>query len=427
MKHGLLLVGALLGALLLPGPVTAQKSPLTRQQYQEDFDFLWNTVRANYGYFDQKQTDWAQVRARYRPQLDTLSSRRAFVRVLENALAELYDNHAGLSTNRPDSRRLVPTGADVWATFVGDRAVVQQVRAGYGAAKAGIVPGTVIEAVNGVPVDEAIGPWLSHTLRQPDPAARNFALGQLLAGDHLTPRVWTVRAGSRAFTAQPDAPAPLLETTQYKGLLEVKRLGDKGTIGYLKINNSLGNSQLTAKFDSALTALKGTESLILDLRETPSGGNTAVARAIMGRFIEKEMPYQRHELPSEEAETGVPRRWLELVAPRGPRYTKAVVVLVGRWTGSMGEGLAIGFDALRRATVVGTEMAQLRGAIYAYKLPHSGIGFTLPVERLYHVNGKPREGYRPPLNLDLIKAAQEPKPSPDPVMKEALNLLEHKD
>ncbi|MDO7844879.1 S41 family peptidase [Hymenobacter sp. M29] len=410
--------------LLMAAGLAAQTPPLTHQQYLEDFDFFWETVRDNYGYFNHKQTDWPRVRAIYRAQADTVRSRRAFVRLLENALAELYDNHASLNTNRLDSRRLVPTGTDVWATFVNGQAVVQQVRASYGAAKVGVQTGAVIEAVNGVPMAEALRPWLAQTLRQPDPAARDFALGQLLAGDHIAPRVWTVRLGTRTFTAQPDVPAPLLETSLYKDLLEVKRLGNKGTIGYIKINNSLGDNRLIAKFDSTLTALKGTESLILDLRETPSGGNTTVARAIMGRFIEKEMPYQRHELPNEEDETRIPRRWLELVSPRGPRYTKPLVVLVGRWTGSMGEGLTIGFDALHRATVVGTEMARLRGAIYSYKMPHSGIGFSFPVERLYHVNGQPREAYQPPVFVDLTKTGPQSAAKTDSVLQAALDVLQ---
>ena len=426
MRHRLFWLLQCVLVLVAAAPLVAKAPPLTHQQYLEDFDFFWETIRDNYGYFSQKQTDWPRVRAIYRAQADTLTSRRAFVRVLENALAELYDNRAGLGTNRLDSRRLVPTGTDVWATFVNGQAVVQQVRAGYGAEKVGVRPGAVIETVNGVPVAEALRPWLGQTLRTPDPAARNFALGQLLAGDHLTPRIWTVRTGTRTATARPDEPTPLLETTHYKGLLEVRRLGDKGEIGYLKINNSLGDNRLIARFDSALTALQGTQSLVLDLRETPSGGNTTVARAIMGRFIEKEAPYQRHELPNEEVETGVPRRWLELVAPRGPRYAKPLVVLVGRWTGSMGEGLAIGFDALHRATTVGTEMARLNGAIYSFKLPNSGIGFNFPVERLYHVNGQPREAYRPSVFVDLAKAAQRPTPETDPVLQAGLAALKAK-
>ncbi|MBO2009933.1 S41 family peptidase [Hymenobacter negativus] len=413
-------------ALVFPAGLAAQAPPLTHQQYLEDFDFFWETIRDNYGYFNQKQTDWQRVRTIYRTQADTVNSRRAFVRLLENALVELYDNHAGLGTNRLDSRRLVPTGTDVWATFVNGHAVVQQVRAGYGAEKVGVRPGAIIEAVNGVPVADAIRPWLGQALRTPDPAARNFALGELLAGNHITPRTWTVRAGMRTFTAQPDVPTALLETTHYAGLLEVKRIGENGAIGYLKINNSLGDNRLIARFDSALTALQGTQSLVLDLRETPSGGNTSVARAIMGRFIGKEAPYQRHELPNEEAETGIPRRWLELVAPRGPRYSKPLVVLVGRWTGSMGEGLAIGFDALRGGTVVGTELAQLKGAIYSYKLPHSGIGFGFPVERLYHINGQAREAYHPAVFLDLVKLAQRPTTEADPVLQAGLTVLKTK-
>ena len=426
MRHRLFWLLQCVLLLAMPAGLAAKAPPLTHQQYLEDFDFFWETIRDNYGYFGQKQTDWQRVRTIYRAQADTLASRRAFVRVLENALAELYDNHAGLGTNRFDSRRLVPTGTDVWATFVNGQAVVQQVRAGYGAEKVGVRPGAVIETVNGTPVAEALRPWQGQTLRTPDPAARNFALGQLLAGDHLTPRVWTVRTGTRTATVRPDEPTPLLETTHYKGLLEVRRLGEKGEIGYLKINNSLGDNRLIARFDSALTALQGTQSLILDLRETPSGGNTTVARAIMGRFIEKEAPYQRHELPNEAVETGIPRRWLELVAPRGPRYAKPLVVLVGRWTGSMGEGLTVGFDALRRATTVGTEMARLNGAIYSFKLPNSGIGFNFPVERLYHINGQPREAYRPSVVIDLTEAPQRPTPETDPVLQAGLAVLKAK-
>ncbi|MCC3154454.1 S41 family peptidase [Hymenobacter sp. BT770] len=414
----LLLVG--LSLLLSPGQLAAQKAALTRQQYQQDFDFLWNTVRTDYCYFTKKQTDWAQVRALYRPQLDTLSSRNSFVRLLENALAELYDNHAGLGTNRLDSRRLVPSGTDIWAEFVNGQAVVQAVRPGFGAARSGVRPGMVLTAVNGQGIDAALQPFLPRTLRRPDAAARNFALLQLLAGDHRTPRTWSLLANGRPFTARPDSAGMLLEHIEYPARLETRRLG---TIGYIKVNNCLFDNGLIAPFDSALTALMGTQGLVLDLRETPSGGNSTVARAIMGRFIAKEGPYQRHELTGEEVQTGIRRSWLELVAPRGPRYTAPMVVLVGRWTGSMGEGLAIGFDGLGRATVVGTEMAQLNGAIYSYSLPNSGIGFNIPAERLFHVKGQPREDFRPPVYVYLKSAAKSQAAAQDPVLERALEML----
>jgi carboxyl-terminal processing protease len=60
----------------------------------------------------------------------------------------------------------------------------------------------------------------------------------------------------------------------------------------------------------------------------------------------------------------------------------------------MGEGLAIGFAALG-ARVEGTPMAGLLGAIYDHKLPRSGIVVKLPTERLYAVDGTPREKFAP--------------------------------
>jgi hypothetical protein len=63
----------------------------------------------------------------------------------------------------------------------------------------------------------------------------------------------------------------------------------------------------------------------------------------------------------------------------------------------MGEGITIGFDAMQRATIMGTEMARLNGSIASYRLPQSGIGFNIPTERLYRINGLPREDYVPPV------------------------------
>jgi hypothetical protein len=76
------------------------------------------------------------------------------------------------------------------------------------------------------------------------------------------------------------------------------------------------------------------------------------------------------------------------------RHRGPLTVRVGRWTGSMGEGLAIGFDALG-AKVVGTHMAGLLGAIYDFRLERSGLVIKLPAERLLAVDGTPRERFVP--------------------------------
>lgn len=132
------------------------------------------------------------------------------------------------------------------------------------------------------------------------------------------------------------------------------------------------------------------QRIVLDLTDTASGGNTVVARAIMGWFVDAPTAYQIHNLPAEARETGVPRQWIEQVLPRpGKRHRGPVEVRVGRWTGSMGEGLAVGMDAIG-AEVVGGPMAGLLGAIYDHRLEQSGLVIKLPTERLYAVDGTPR-------------------------------------
>jgi carboxyl-terminal processing protease len=60
----------------------------------------------------------------------------------------------------------------------------------------------------------------------------------------------------------------------------------------------------------------------------------------------------------------------------------------------MGEGLALGFDAIG-ADVRGGPMAGLLGAIYDHRLEHSGLVLKIPTERLFHVDGTPREAFVP--------------------------------
>jgi carboxyl-terminal processing protease len=110
---------------------------------------------------------------------------------------------------------------------------------------------------------------------------------------------------------------------------------------------------------------------------------------------------------------------VEIVSPKKPTYTKPLVVLINHWTGSVGEGIAIGFDALKRSAIIGTPMAGLNGAIYSFTMPHTSIGFSLPVEKLFHVNGTLREYCKPTIQSDLIKQ----KDREDYILQEGLRHL----
>jgi C-terminal processing protease CtpA/Prc len=381
----------LLLLLFIVKPLLAQQAaPMTKEQYRADFEELWKTVHDEYAYWHLKRTDWDSVKRFYLPQLDTVASRTQFISFLERVLRELYDHHAGLNTNTASSYRLVPSGADMKAVFKKGRVLVTAVRGGTGAARCGIQAGMEVITINGTPVAAVVDSLLPKCSKAPDSAARDYALQLALAGTHAVPRRLGIRGANIVREFLPDSEGSM-DQYHSEGLLEARILS--GNIGYVRIHNSLGDNDLIAAFDSVLNALTNTGGLILDLRETPGGGNSTVARAIMGRLITKEGPYQRHELASEEILYGVRRSWLELLSPRGKAYTGRVIVLAGPWTGSMGEGMTIGLHGIHRATIMGNPMAGLCGAIYSYRLTSSGIGFNIPAERLYHVNGTARERF----------------------------------
>ncbi|MEM6337948.1 MAG: S41 family peptidase [Bacteroidota bacterium] len=398
--------------ILLMLPASGQTSADRAEAYAEDFDAFWTFVDEYYAYFHVKQTDWDQVRAVYRPHAIQAADNRAFLNILEAAVGELYDPHAGFNTNNQASPRLIPSGTDLWAEWQNGQAVITSVRRGSNAEKAGIRPGMTVIDVAGVSVEQAVAAWMPKALGEPDPDARNWALRSALAGRHQdSVRVRLQHASNaEAFTFVPGLSRPA-QRLSFETL--------PGNIGYIRVHNTLGDGRLVAAFDSALAELSSTKGLILDLRDTPGGGNTTVARGLMSRLIVEEQPYQKHELVSEERETGIRRFWTEWVAPRGPfSYSNPLIVLAGRWTGSMGEGLTIGLDGMGRATVVGTPMARLLGAVYTHRLPNTGIGIRVPAEQLRHVDGTPREAFVPPVLVDQQAGGR------DEALLKALSLFE---
>ena len=360
--------------------------------YAEDFDHLWTALEREYAYFEAREVDWAAVRATHRPRALAAASREAFVGALEKMLETLTDFHLHLRTNTPRSTRLVPSGSDLWAEWRDGRAIVTQVREGHAAQAAGVRAGDEIVALHGEPVGERVGRRMP-CCRKDVERVRQWALLAELAGTHDHSRQLTLRSrdGQSREVRLERGFKPRAEP-----VVSWRRL--EGGIGLIRVT-AVGDPAAVPAFDAALAELRDAKGLVLDLSETAAGGSTDVAEPILGRFFSEPAVYQRGR-PRDGAE------WQATIAPRGPfTYAGPVVVLVGRWTASMGEGMAIGLDGTRRASVVGTRMGRLEGAVFTGKLPSSGIGFNYPAERLFHSDGTPRESFVPPTLLDFERIA----------------------
>jgi carboxyl-terminal processing protease len=348
-------------------------------------------VNEQYAYPERLPGGRFQLTEKLRSEAEQVENRRDLVAFAERAVSLLADHHAITGASLKDSWAVFPSYGDLWVERRGTEFVIEAVRENSPAEDSGVRPGDRLEAVEGVPARRAVQAFWSDLGTTGGGERDGYAARVLTAGRRDRPRRLTVQTPGSAsrylslaslYAVQRADRAPL-STQEQNGTL------------IIRFNDSLGSSATIPAFDKALSTARPGTRIVLDLRDTASGGHTTVARAILGWFVTKPTFYQVHRLPVEERQTGIPRQWVEQVLPRDRKYHRGPVSgRVGRWTGSMGEGLAVGLAAIG-GRVEGTSMAGLLGAIYDHQLPASGIVLKLPTERLYATDGTPREKFVP--------------------------------
>lgn len=309
------------------------------------------------------------------------------LRVMEAFVFALGDHHAHLGTNDNASPRLVPTGASVWVEFRGDQWVITQVRPESPARRQGLREGMVVTEVNGAaPTTLGLPPL---TPASHDEMAA-FAMRVALAGNHVSDAIIVARGANGVVEARLS-----LEEEPDRGLASLSYPAPG--IALIRIHNSLGDSGLPAVFDGLMRQASGARVVMLDLRDTPSGGDSEIAKPIMSWFVHGERGYQRHR----DRE----REWVEQVTGRTDAFSGAVLVLADHWTGSMGEGIAVGLRAAANARIVGTPMAGLRGAIDSFHLPCLDADLRIPTERIFAMDRQPRERALPDIAVSESELA----------------------
>ncbi|MFK7969043.1 MAG: S41 family peptidase [Bacteroidia bacterium] len=387
----------------------SQKEDINHEKIKEDLDEILSDISQNYIYLEEKNVDLTCIRSHYEKQIETIQTEEEAVLFFEYLLDEFYDSHLILNTNRNPSFRLF---APIYTQFKNDEARISHVwQSQLKNAPQGIL-GAKIQQINGLDFDKAIANFPTHCSDKNDPSIREWIANKVLAGRYNEPRVLTLALehGGRM-----ELDLDSLTLLKNETFLSCKI---KNEIGIIRINNSLGENRMIAEFDKALDTLLDTKGLIIDLRNTVDGGNSYVARGIMGRFIASPQPYQRH-WKAERYDEGpdVEQSWVEYVSPRGKTYNQPVYLLVGRWTGSMGEGTAIGFEGMKRGEVVGTEMERLAGEMNGFSFIHQQFGYRLSVAKLFHINGTAREKYVPTHYIEQTTIEQ------DEVLAKGISLV----
>jgi hypothetical protein len=100
--HSSKLATLIVFSCFLVSAIATPQTKFTHQQYEEDFDYLWQTMSNEYAYFDKKQTDWDKVREIYRPRIAALTKPDDFVALLRERLSLLKSGRHRLLKTPPD-------------------------------------------------------------------------------------------------------------------------------------------------------------------------------------------------------------------------------------------------------------------------------------------------------------------------------------
>jgi len=388
----------MVGVAGIPCASVLAQEPAHDVTFAEDFDELWRTLAERYCFFGEKTTDWDAVRRLYRPLALTADSRDAFAAIVSDVLGELYDAHTHISDPPADARR--GPYFDLWVEPAHDgSAIVTSVRESSAAADVGVRVGDALVAVDARPIAAIAAGIAPRCLSRPDPAATAYAYNVAASGRRSQPRTLSLR--SRDGRIRP----LLIPVKRPAELPNVDSRMLPGNIGLIVIR-SFADDAVIASVDAALLTFKDTAGLIIDVREN-GGGDTAVARPIMGRFITEPKPYARMRR-RDGAGLGAP--WTEMVEPRGPfTYRKPVAVLTTRWSASMAEGFPMGMRGLGRAVIVGTPMMRVGAAVFTLRLDRTGVDLQYSAEPVYDVRDRPRWLLEPDIPVeggaDILAAA----------------------
>jgi len=395
----------------------ATDPPTKTQQFDakaawQEFDAL---VRGRYGYLERPGVHGDAILRRFTSAAQASKDRSQLIDVLQLVAHNFADPHFIVGPLNQQDYAIFPTSADMYAEAESGQFRIIDVRAGSSANLRGIRPGDRVLMIDGQSPIAEIERVMGRSLSELSPQQINAGLNIALAGIRHKRRQILIGSpnGDRQFDLAPGndfadvvAAREPLTVTRHRG------------VPVIRVENSLGNNTTIAAFSRALEQLHGASQLVIDLRNTPSGGNTTVARGIMGHFIEREHPYQVHVVPGEEREFGVPRKFVEYVLPIAPHYRGKVVVLGGHWTGSMGEGLMIGFRALGVPTA-GSRLAHLLGALFNEELEQSGAKVDLGEEQLFDTHGHPREAFIPDIHYEREEASE----GHDPLLDRAIDSI----
>ena len=369
---------------------------LSEQDRHDNLEALWKAIDITYAHFELKAIDWNEVGRRYRARLDEPSSAGddGFYRLLSQMVGELRDTHSWLQNYREPP---LPQVTSVSLDRIQDQPFVVSVRAGSQAEQAGVKPGWQVLSVDGLTAAEkmeALRPLLRGF--SSERAYRREATRRLLTAEKPTPATILMRSpsGDTQTVTLPRESGPTARRPDLKLGFELTHRADlefgvhPSGVGYVHIPSFSPRAVLDSELDSALDALRGASSLILDIRDNSGGFSHSW---IVGRFLQQRTQTVVSFIKN-GAEHGAFRTQPGFDRPTGPwQYTGRVVLLVNDLTGSAADLFTTELRSTKLVTVVGSTTHGNLSGTAAYAVLPCNLVVRISNGYIADVRGRPVE------------------------------------
>ena len=362
--------------------------PFARGSRLEAYDRLWANLERFYSHWEASPVAPEVLKARYRPLVEAADRAcrgksgpcQPYRDVLRDMLAELQDGHTRLVQPLPLVDPAISVGP------VEGQAAIVRVEPGSDAETAGLLPGMVITAVDGQPVQDALAQVPGWAVSYAAPHTRRHAAYQrLLAGapgETVGVDVLDAKGRSRTVTLHRTG----MQGGRQLGIYGVRRPDD---LAYVAVDRLIGQDVVPA-FDELLDGMLDAPGLILDLRGN-DGGNSMLGDRMVGRLITQTVGYGeecfRSAHPMHAWSTGC---FESTVEPRGRPYLGPVAVLIDTDVHSSGEWMVAALCDTGRARCFGRTTAGDSGNPVFFFLPGSTVQFSTGNFR--RVDGTPLNG-----------------------------------
>jgi carboxyl-terminal processing protease len=305
------------------------------------FNEVWGTI--NDKYYDEKfnGTDWKQVRADYLPKVENTKNDKEFYQVIKRMTGELRDAHTRFWT--PEEKKLRRnkqySSIGIKVEQIEESVVITYISPDSEADKAGVKIGMFVTSIDGTDIRTKLAEGKDSIKSSSPQAVKILSLRAVFRGE----------IGSIIKVTFADKIGKTFDVALTRNIISesfevtTKILPDN--IGYLRFDTF--NEKLSGKFKEALTNLKNTKGLIIDLRDNGGGQMNFVGKVARWLLPEKTSfgEIQRREKGDKKISFGDKSSQI---------YSAPIVVLIDNDSASGSELLSIGLQEAGRAKIVGS-------------------------------------------------------------------------